>query len=184
MLIQPALASYGVTDFGRSQEIIDAGYRATQNLANRLSALRQPSDVQLNAARTSEERTPVITAIKIENDSKIGDSVIRYYIRQPVGEPLDLGRLQRDMGTLYGLDYFEQVQYRVVHKGDDRTLVISARGKRSGTDYLRLGLNLSDFMLGFQHLVFAFLAQARVGAVRRRRDRCGDQRDPEKTLQR
>ena len=90
----------------------------------------------------------MITAIRIENDSKIGDSVIRYYIRQPVGEPLDLGRLQRDMGTLYGLDYFEQVQYRVVHKGDDRTLVISARGKRSGTDYLRLGLNLSDDMRG------------------------------------
>jgi NTE family protein len=148
ILIQPALASYGVTDFGRSQEIIDAGYRATQVLANRMSGLRQPSDAQLNAARAPEERTPVITAIKIENDSKIGDSVIRYYIRQPVGEPLDLGRLQRDMGTLYGLDYFEQVQYRVVHKGKERTLVISARGKRSGTDYLRLGLNLSDDMRG------------------------------------
>ena len=148
ILIQPALASYGVTDFGRSRDIIDAGYRATQVLAKRMSGLRQPSDAQLNAARSPEERTPVITAIKIENDSKIGDSVIRYYIRQPVGEPLDLGRLQRDMGTLYGLDYFEQVQYRVVHKGNERTLVISARGKRSGTDYLRLGLNLSDDMRG------------------------------------
>ena len=30
------------------------------------------------------------------------------------------------MGTLYGLDYFDQVQYRVVHKGQERTLVISA----------------------------------------------------------
>ena len=148
ILIQPALASYGVTDFGRSRDIIDAGYRATQVLAKRMSGLRQPSDAQLNAARSPEERTPVITGIKIENDSKIGDSVIRYYIRQPVGEPLDLGRLQRDMGTLYGLDYFEQVQYRVVHKGNERTLVISARGKRSGTDYLRLGLNLSDDMRG------------------------------------
>ena len=148
ILIQPALASYGATDFGRSLDIINAGYRATQVLEKRLAALRQPTDVQLAEARTAEERTPVITAIKIENDSKIGDSVIRYYIRQPVGEPLDLGRLQRDMGTLYGLDYFDQVQYRVVHKGQERTLVISARGKRSGTDYLRLGLNLSDDMRG------------------------------------
>ena len=148
ILIQPALASYGATDFGRSLDIINAGYRATQALEKRLASLRQPADVQLAEARTAEERTPVITAIKIENDSKIGDSVIRYYIRQPVGEPLDLGRLQRDMGTLYGLDYFDQVQYRVVHKGQERTLVISARGKRSGTDYLRLGLNLSDDMRG------------------------------------
>ena len=148
ILIQPVLASYGTTDFGRSADIINAGYRATQILEKRLASLRQTPDASLAAARTGEERTPVITAIKIENDSKIGDSVIRYYIRQPVGEPLDLGRLQRDMGTLYGLDYFDQVQYRVVHKGKERTLVISARGKRSGTDYLRLGLNLSDDMRG------------------------------------
>ncbi|MEJ3661353.1 patatin-like phospholipase family protein [Pseudomonas fragi] len=148
ILIQPALASYGTTDFGRALDIINAGYRATQVMEKRLAGLRQSTDVQLAEARTAEERTPVITAIKIENDSKIGDSVIRYYIRQPVGEPLDLGRLQRDMGTLYGLDYFDQVQYRVIHKGQERTLVISARGKRSGTDYLRLGLNLSDDMRG------------------------------------
>lgn len=148
ILIQPALASFGVTDFGRSSEIIDAGYRATQHLASRLARFQQPHDADLDAARTPEERTPVITAIKIENDSKVGDSVIRYYIRQPIGQRLDLLRLQRDMGTLYGLDYFEQVQYRVVHKGAERTLVINARGKRSGTDYLRLGLNLSDDMRG------------------------------------
>ena len=148
ILIQPALSSIGATDFGRSQDIISAGYRATQALAPRLAELRHPADVQLDIARTAEERTPVITQVKIENDSKIDDAVIRYYIRQPVGEPLDLGRLQRDMGTLYGLDYFDQVQYRVVHKGKERTLVISARAKRSGTDFLRLGLNLSDDMRG------------------------------------
>jgi NTE family protein len=105
-------------------------------------------DAELSAARTPSQRTPIITAIRVENDSKVSDDVIRYYIRQHIGEPLDLGRLQTDMGTLYGLDYFEQVQYRVVHKGNDHTLVINARGKRSGTDYLRLGLNLSDDMRG------------------------------------
>ena len=150
ILIQPPLAGFGVTDFGRAQEMIDAGYRATRILDARLTALRpaEPAAPQLTAARDPSQRTPLISAIKVENDSKVDDSVIRYYIRQPLGEPLDLGRLQTDMGTLYGLDYFEQVHYRVVHKGRDNTLVISARGKRSGTDYLRLGLNLSDDMRG------------------------------------
>ncbi len=150
VLIQPPLAAYGVTDFGRAKDMIDAGYRATRALDVRLAHLRpaEPVDPQLIAARTPGERTPVITAIKVENDSKVSDDVIRYYIRQNLGEPLNLGRLQTDMGTLYGLDYFEQVQYRVVKKGQDNTLVISARGKRSGTDYLRLGLNLSDDMRG------------------------------------
>ncbi|AZC36062.1 patatin-like phospholipase family protein [Pseudomonas chlororaphis] len=150
VLIQPPLASFGVTDFGRAQEMIDAGYRATRILDARLAPLRraEPMDAGLSAARAPGQRTPIITAIRVENDSKVSDDVIRYYIRQHIGEPLDLGRLQTDMGTLYGLDYFEQVQYRVVHKGNDHTLVINARGKRSGTDYLRLGLNLSDDMRG------------------------------------
>lgn len=165
VLIKPSLASIGATDFGRSEDIINAGYRATQILENRLASLRQPADAQLSIARSAEERTPVITAIKIENDSKIDDSVIRYYIRQSVGEPLDLARLQRDMGTLYGLDYFDQVQYRVVHKGQERTLVISARAKRSGTDFLRLGINLSDDMHGDS--AFNLGASYRVNGINR-----------------
>lgn len=149
ILIQPPLASYGSTDFGSARAMIEAGYRATRILEARLAVLRQPEgDSDLAVARSPRQRTPVITAIRVENDSKVSDEVIRYYIRQPVGEPLELDRLQTDMGTLYGLDYFDRVQYRVVHKGDDHTLVINARGKRGGTDYLRLGLNLSDDMRG------------------------------------
>src|SRR3546814_9957420 len=69
------------------------------------------------------------------------------------------------MGTLYGLDYFKQLQYRVVHKAPDHTLVISARGKRTGTDYLRLGLSLSDDMRGDS--AFNLGASYRVNGINR-----------------
>lgn len=166
ILVQPALSAFGVTDFGRARDMIDAGYRATRALDPRLAALRQPEgDSNLAVARSPKQRTPIITAIRVENDSKVSDDVIRYYIRQPVGEPLDLGRLQTDMGTLYGLDYFDQVQYRVAHKGDEHTLVINARGRRGGTDYLRLGLNLSDDLRGDS--AFNLGASYRVNGINR-----------------
>jgi len=167
ILIQPPLASISATDFGRAEEMMEAGYRATRILDKRLFALRPPegSGSELAVARSAEQRTPVITAIKVENDSKVSDDVIRYYIRQPVGEPLDLDRLQTDMGTLYGLDYFDRVQYRVVHKGKDNTLVINARGRTGGTDYLRLGLNLSDDMRGDS--AFNLGASYRVNGINR-----------------
>ncbi|BDU10013.1 MULTISPECIES: patatin-like phospholipase family protein [unclassified Pseudomonas] len=166
ILVQPPLSAFGVTDFGRAQDMIDAGYRATRALDPRLAALRQPEgDSNLAVARSPKQRTPIITAIRVENDSKVSDDVIRYYIRQPVGEPLDLGRLQTDMGTLYGLDYFDQVQYRVAHKGDEHTLVINARGRRGGTDYLRLGLNLSDDLRGDS--AFNLGASYRVNGINR-----------------
>ncbi|CRI55932.1 patatin-like phospholipase family protein [Pseudomonas sp. CCOS 191] len=166
ILVQPPLSAFGVTDFGRAQDMIDAGYRATRALDPRLAALRRPEgDSNLAVARSPKQRTPIITAIKVENDSKVSDDVIRYYIRQPIGEPLDLGRLQTDMGTLYGLDYFDQVQYRVAHKGDEHTLVINARGRRGGTDYLRLGLNLSDDLRGDS--AFNLGASYRVNGINR-----------------
>ena len=146
VLVQPDMARFAVTDFGRGEEMIEAGYQAAKVLQPRLSELvrRSGGNPALTLARSAQQRAPVIHAIQVDNDSKVGDEVIRNYIRQPIGEPLDMAKLQRDMGTLYGLDYFERVQYRVVSRNDRNTLVIDAREKRTGTDYLRLGLNLSD----------------------------------------
>jgi len=146
VLVQPDMASFGVTDFGRGEEMIDAGYQAARALQPRFAELvpRGGGNPALSLARSAQQRAPVIHAIQVDNDSKVGDEVIRNYIRQPIGKPLDMAKLQRDMGTLYGLDYFERVQYRVVNSDERNTLVIDAREKRTGTDYLRLGLNLSD----------------------------------------
>ena len=84
----------------------------------------------------------------MQNTSKVGDEVIGYYIRQRLGEPLDIGQLQKDMGTLYGLEYFDRVEYRLQPEKGGHALVIKATDKRTGTDYLRLGLNLSDDLRG------------------------------------
>ncbi len=150
LLVQPMLAAFGSTDFERAEQLIDAGYRAADALRGRLAAMRSESggNLALSLARSAEPRTPLISAVHIENDSKVGDAVIRRYIRQQTGKPLDLQGLQKDMGTLYGLDYFDQVEYRVVHDTAGNTLVITTREKRSGTDYLRLGINLSDDFQG------------------------------------
>ncbi|UNG20508.1 patatin-like phospholipase family protein [Stutzerimonas zhaodongensis] len=150
LLVQPMLAAFGSTDFGRAEQLIDAGYRAADALDGRLATMRSESggNLSLSLARSAEPRTPLITAVRIENDSKVGDAVIRRHIRQQIGKRLDVQDLQKDMGTLYGLDYFEQVEYRIVHGKPGNTLVVTAREKRSGTDYLRLGINLSDDFRG------------------------------------
>ncbi|MBT3155660.1 hypothetical protein HTV45_33365, partial [Streptomyces sp. CHD11] len=83
-----------------------------------------------------------------------------------LGEPLNVERLQDDMSTLYGLDYFDQVEYRIRRDGPgDNVLVIYARGKRSGTDFLRLGLNLSDDLRGDS--AFNFGASYRINGLNR-----------------
>lgn len=150
ILVQPTLTGFGVTDFARAEDMMDAGYRATHALQARFVGLAQPIRAQetLAVKREKVAKAPVITAIRIENNSKVGDEVVRYYIRQTVGEPLNIERLQKDIGTLYGLEYFDQVEYRLQSEANGSALLIKASGKRTGTDYLRLGLNLSDDLRG------------------------------------
>src|SRR5690554_3291678 len=150
ILIQPELAGFGITDFARAQGMMDAGYRAADALQWRLVALSQPLQEQprLPSNQKKTKKKPVISAVRIQNTSKVGDEVVRYYIRQKVGEPLDIEQLQKDMGTLYGLEYFDRVEYRLQAEEGGNALVINATDKRSGTDYLRLGLNLSDDLRG------------------------------------
>lgn len=166
ILIRPALAGFGSADFNRGAQMIEAGYRAADALSAQLQAIRSAAggSPALALARSREQRTPVIKAIRVVNDSKVSDATLLRHIHQPLGEPLDLDKLERDMGTLYGLDYFERVQYRI-EPGDEQgsTLVIDARGRRSGTDYLRLGLNLSDDMNGDS--VFNLGASYRINGI-------------------
>lgn len=150
ILVQPELAGYGLTDFARAQGMMDAGYRAANAMQWRLVDLAQPLPEQKKLASNTKKmkQAPLITSVKIQNTSKVGDEVIRYYIRQALDQPLDVEQLQKDMGTLYGLEYFERVEYRLQPEKGGNALVINATDKHTGTDYLRLGLNLSDDLRG------------------------------------
>ncbi len=150
ILVQPELAGYGLTDFARAQGMMDAGYRAANEMQWRLVELAQPLPEQKKLASNTKKmkQAPLITSVQIQNTSKVGDEVIRYYIRQALDQPLDVEQLQKDMGTLYGLEYFERVEYRLQPEKGGNALVINATDKHTGTDYLRLGLNLSDDLRG------------------------------------
>ena len=167
ILIQPELAGYGLTDFARAQGMMDAGYRATNAMQWRLVDLAQPLPGHKKLASNTKKikQAPLITSVQIQNTSKVGDEVIRYYIRQALDQPLDVEQLQKDMGTLYGLEYFERVEYRLQPESGGNALVINATDKKTGTDYLRLGMNLSDDLRGDS--VFNIGASFRMNGINR-----------------
>ncbi|HHK2642614.1 TPA: patatin-like phospholipase family protein [Pseudomonas aeruginosa] len=175
VLIQPPLSGYGTTDFGRVPQLIDAGYRATTVLAARLAELRKPKDLNseaLDVARTPNQRKPVIDAIRVENNSKVSDEVIRHYIRQPLdvgsryfvapflfheaqnvdvtedNDPLLRYRLER-----YG--YGLNVGRQIANNGEIRLGAVQAYGKAD----VRIGdpsLPDIDFTEGYYELKYSF----------------------------
>jgi NTE family protein len=84
----------------------------------------------------------------VENSGIVADEIVRNMIRQPIGEPLNLERLETDMGTIYGTDYFARVNYEIEYEDDRNILLVRTTGRLTGTDYLRFGLNLEDDFRG------------------------------------
>ena len=145
LLLQPALGDMGFSSFAETQQAIDAGAQSLSEARGVLAFVAPPgSDAGGNLASSRPQRQAIIHAVEVDNSGKVADDVVLSMIRQEVGEPLNLARLQTDMGTIYGTDYFSRVTYEVVHDQGHNTLLVHTAGRRTGTDYLRLGLNLVD----------------------------------------
>tara|TARA_Y100000748_G_scaffold188174_1_gene157566 strand:+ start:10008 stop:12185 length:2178 start_codon:yes stop_codon:yes gene_type:complete len=145
LLLQPALGDMGFSSFDATRQAIDAGASSLAN-ANGVLAFVAPQDSDAGGSLASirPQRQAIIHAIEVDNSGKVADEVVLGMIRQEIGEPLNLSRLQTDMGTIYGTDYFSRVTYEVVHEEGRNTLLVHTAGRRTGTNYLRLGLNLVD----------------------------------------
>ena len=165
MLLQPELDAIAFSSFAEAPQAIAAG---EQSIAESplLSAYAQPETAGRsggNLARQRPQRQPIIHEIRVVNSGKVADAVVRSMVRQEVGEPLNTDHLAKDMGTIYGTDYFSQVNYEILHEGEQNTLLIRTHGRQTGTDFLRLGLNLvDDFEGGSQ---FTIGASFRVNGV-------------------
>ena len=145
LLLQPALGDMGFSSFAETQQAIDAGAQSLSDAQGVLAFVAPPgSDAGGNLASSRPQRQAIIHAVEVDNSGKVADEVVLSMIRQEVGEPLNLARLQTDMGTIYGTCYFSRVTYEVVHDQGHNTLLVHTAGRRTGTDYLRLGLNLVD----------------------------------------
>lgn len=145
VLISPDLDGIGMLDFDRAQEIYRRGYEATMALADRLSPLAlDASPWQAHLARRTmpEAGSPVIDYVAIRNDSGLSDDLIRVRISQPLGETLDRRQLNRDIASVYALDYWQLIDYQVQSGEEGTGLVINARAKSWGSDNLKLGLSL------------------------------------------
>src|SRR5690606_21214532 len=146
MLLHPELGNIAFSSFSEANEAIAAGEQSLLQ-SSELNAFARPASLQQpggNLASNRPHRQPIIHEIRIINSGKVDDQVVRSMVRQQLGEPLNTEHLAKDMGTIYGTDYFSQVNYEILHEEDKNTLLIRTSGRVTGTDYLRLGLNLVD----------------------------------------
>jgi len=163
VLIVPPLGDISSSDFKRSDEAIAIGLAAAQAQHDRLARLAVSEDMyrQLIAARSPrpDATPPLVQFVRIENDSGVGDDLIRDRLQQTVGAPLDREQLEWDIANIYGLELFERVNYDVIEEDGKTGLLVSAYARGWGPNYLQFGLELASnaegdnrYNLGFAYL--------------------------------
>jgi NTE family protein len=145
--IVPELGEIKGSDFDRAEEAVEIGYLAADRLRNRFSryAVTEVEYRMWESDRASRVTLPpVVNFIAVQTDAELDPRILREKIEHPVGERLQAGQMERDMNTIYGMALFERVGYQVIERDGQTGVVVDARAKRWGPDYLQFGLDLED----------------------------------------
>jgi NTE family protein len=158
ILIEPALELTASTDFTIAAGSIAQGEAAARGAAPRLADLRVGDgeyQAYLTRRAAREAALPIIRFVRVDEQSTRYQETILAEMQPLIGKPFDLDALDARIKELYGLGYFETLDYSLVEQGEGPVQVsgleIRARRKSWGPTYLRFGLNLQDDFQGNNH---------------------------------
>ena len=170
ILIEPDLGDITTGDFARSLEAIPIGEEGALKQKTLLARLSQNNpdfqNWQAGLQSPESEGEWTIDFIEIDNESGLSDDVLRSRLTIRPGDPFNAGALKRDVGRIYGLDAFQQVDYETVNRGDQKGIRITATAKEWGPDYVQFGLSLeSDSTGGSSFNLGAGITQTAMNAL-------------------
>jgi NTE family protein len=149
--INPELGELGSGDFDKAAEISRLGEKAAREKIDSLKRY-SVSDSEYTAFAARRHREMVkevkIAAVKIEveGESKISPDYVASRLTVKPGDTVDVDQMKEQAGIVYGTGDFERVDLHVQKQQDGYGLVVKAREKSWGPNYLRVGVALeSDF---------------------------------------
>lgn len=152
VLISPDLGAMTSFDFGQSEKLIALGEAAARAASGPLRRLALTDDAY--AAYQASRRRPLdvvalpIDRVRVEGTKLVDPVAIAEVVAPDVGRPLDLARLDEQIGDLYGWSDFERIEYRIIDERGRRDLVLDVTEKSWGPNFLRFGLQLASDLQG------------------------------------
>lgn len=178
ILITPDLGARVKTgEFEKAGEALAIGAEAAAAARPRLAALSSPQATYAAAVEARPLRDtapPVIEFVRVENHTPYADEYLREWLDIPVGEPVDLAKIERHVLRLMSNGTFASITYEIVREDERTGMLVRAREKPQGPNYVQLGLTVtSDFSGSYTNNLRAALlispiskygAEARIGA--------------------
>jgi len=162
VLVVPELGMDVTTgDFAKAADALRIGREAAEAAGPQLAAL--PRWRGAEPARGRGDPRPLIEFLRLDNQSGYADAVLESMLEVPLGRPLQADELEKATLRIYNLGTFASVTYEVVNEGGRSGVVVRAREKAQGPNYLQLGYRLqTDFSGTYDSSLRAALVQAPV----------------------
>lgn len=150
VLIEPEFSSeLSSVNFNQILDTVDRGYEAVMAQRSSLEryALTETQYQSWRASRSDPRMRdlPRIDFVRIQNDSIIADSIIEDRLSGiSLGEPLDVEAVETAISRVYGLEFYQTVNYAVVEDSGQRGLEVDLNSRSWGPNYLQLGVNFSS----------------------------------------
>jgi len=147
ILISPKLG-HEITsaDFKKLDEAIPIGYAATEAVQDQLQKYSL-SESEYRAWRQQidncVEGPPQVHFVKLDNQSRFSDDVIRELVTIKPGETLDLAQLDQDLKQIYGLGFIRQARYSIIEVDGQQGIEITVQQDERGKQFIETGLDLS-----------------------------------------
>ncbi|MFO1281931.1 MAG: patatin-like phospholipase family protein [Burkholderiales bacterium] len=152
VLISPDLGELTSFDFTRAEKLIALGEASARAAAARLANLALSADAyaayQASRRRPLDVATLPIDRVRVQGTRFVAPEAVAAVVESDVGGPLELARLEAQIGDLYGWGDFERIEYRIIDERGRRDLVVDVTEKSWGPNFLRFGLQLDSDLQG------------------------------------
>ncbi|HXR20701.1 MAG TPA: patatin-like phospholipase family protein [Steroidobacteraceae bacterium] len=153
IIVSPQLGDFSSYDFLDTLQIVNAGERAADAMADRLGSLALPDEDYaryLEARNNTRVGLPKLAFIHVDDDSKLYQRQIEDMYGKFIGSTVDPAALKAETDKLYGRGDLELLDYRLVEDGAGQNgLDFKAERNSWGPNYLRFGVLLQDDFHGY-----------------------------------
>ncbi|MGF1713649.1 patatin-like phospholipase family protein [Photobacterium chitinilyticum] len=150
-LIQPNIREINTADFSRMPQAYESGYVATMAMEEKLSKLGRTTwfqdyidNKQVRRRGLSYLDQLYVDEIKLINNSSYADDVLLNRLQLEAGQNISSEELAESVRSLYALDRFERIDYRIEQQDDKNVIMLDVQKKSWGPNFIDLRFALED----------------------------------------
>lgn len=141
--IKPTIDAYSVIDFDKTNEIIESGSEAAENLIGELEQLAQDQASEHSKDKVIIVDSLVINRMVLKGNEGYSRGYVKGKIRFDLGDKISFEKLRQGMNNLAATDNFKAIRYELNSNGLGTDLILKLNEKPNKL-FLKVGAHYDD----------------------------------------